>query len=69
LIEEFEDVGMGFFDFIEKDNRIRAAPNGLGKDSAFAVSNVSGGEPFRVETVCPSWNSDMLIVMRLRSPP
>ena len=47
LEEEFEDVGVGFFDFVEQNDRIGPTTNGFGEDAAFAVANVSRGRAFQ----------------------
>ncbi len=47
LIEEFEDVGMSFLAFIEKNDGIGAAADGFGEDATFAVADVAWGRAFQ----------------------
>ena len=43
LQENVPDIGMGFFDFIEKDNAVGAATDFFGELTALFVTNVSWG--------------------------
>ena len=47
LKEEFENVGVGFFDFVEQDDGVGPTTNGFGEHAAFAVADVSGGRAFQ----------------------
>lgn len=69
LIENFVNVPMRFFDFIEQHDGIGAAANSFGQHTALAIADISGRRPLSVETVCGSWNSLMLMQIRCSSPP
>jgi hypothetical protein len=50
---------MGFLDFIQQDDTVRLAADFLGQLAAVVVTDIAGGEPISLLTVCGSMNSDM----------
>jgi len=47
LEEEFQDVGVGLFHFVQEDHRVGLAADGFSEYAAFAVADVSGRRAFQ----------------------
>ena len=62
-------VGVGLLHLVEQHHAVRAPPHRLGQHAALAVADVARRRALQRETVCSSWNSDMLMVIMFRSPP
>lgn len=69
LVEQVEDIRVRFFHFIEQHHRVGFLADGFSQHAAFAIADIARREPISRETVCFSWNSDILMVVRYWRPP
>ena len=53
LKQDVEDFGMGFFDFIQEDHRIRTAPHGFGKLTALFVAHITRRRAHQTADIMP----------------
>jgi len=60
---------MRFLDFVEQHHGIGPATNGFSEHAAFAVTDIAWRRALQRRHGVRFWNSDMLMVIRLRSPP